>query len=36
VQEPKTKMSPRLMAAVGLMRIEAVEFAMRPSTISPT
>jgi hypothetical protein len=27
-QEPKTKVSPRLKAAVGLMKMEAVEFAM--------
>jgi hypothetical protein len=27
-QEPKTKVSPRLKATVGLMRIEAVEFAI--------
>jgi hypothetical protein len=27
-QEPKTKVSPRLKATVGLMKIEAVEFAM--------
>jgi hypothetical protein len=26
--EPKTKVSPRLKAAVGLMKMEAVEFAM--------
>jgi hypothetical protein len=26
-QEPKTKVSPRLRAAVGLMMIEAVKFA---------
>jgi hypothetical protein len=28
IQEPKTKVSPQLKAAVGLMTIEAVEFAM--------
>jgi hypothetical protein len=27
-QEPKTKVSPRLKATVGLMKIEAVEFSM--------
>jgi hypothetical protein len=27
-QEPKTKLSPRLKATVGLMKMEAVEFAM--------
>jgi hypothetical protein len=27
-QEPKMKVSPRLKAIVGLMKIEAVEFAM--------
>jgi hypothetical protein len=27
-QEPKMKVSPRLKAIVGLMQIEAVEFAM--------
>jgi hypothetical protein len=27
-QEPKTKVSPRLKAIVGLMKIETVEFAM--------
>jgi hypothetical protein len=27
-QEPKTKVSPRLKATVGLMKMEAVEFAM--------
>jgi hypothetical protein len=27
-QEPKTKVSPRLKATVGLMEIEAVEFAI--------
>jgi hypothetical protein len=35
-QEPKTKVSPRLKATVGLIRIEAVEFAMRSSVRSPT
>jgi hypothetical protein len=27
-QEPKTKVPPRLKATVGLMKIEAVKFAM--------
>jgi hypothetical protein len=27
-QEQKTKVSPRLKAAVGLMKIEAIEFAI--------
>jgi hypothetical protein len=27
-QEPKTKVSPRLKATVGLMKMEAVEFAI--------
>jgi hypothetical protein len=27
-QEPKTKVSPRLKATIGLMEIEAVEFAI--------
>jgi hypothetical protein len=35
-QEPKTKVSPQLKATVGLMRIEAVEFAMTSSARSPT
>jgi hypothetical protein len=35
-QDPKTKVSPRLKATVGLMKIEAVEFAMRSSARSPT
>jgi hypothetical protein len=35
-QYPKTKVSPRLKATVGFMKIEAVEFAMRSSTRSPT
>jgi hypothetical protein len=35
-QKPKTKVSLRLKATVGLMRIEAVEFAMRSSARSPT
>jgi hypothetical protein len=35
-QEPKMKVSPRLKAAVGLMRTEAVEFAVRSSVRSPT
>jgi hypothetical protein len=30
------KASPRLEATVGLLRIEAVEFAMRSSVRSPT
>jgi hypothetical protein len=30
------KVSPRLKARVGLMRIEAIEFAMRSSARSPT
>jgi hypothetical protein len=35
-QEPKTKVSLRLKATVGLMKIEAVEFAMRSSARYPT
>jgi hypothetical protein len=35
-QDPKTKVSPRLKETVGLMEIEAVEFAMRSSARSPT
>jgi hypothetical protein len=35
-QEPKTKVSPRLKVIVGLMKIEAVEFAMRSSAGAPT
>jgi hypothetical protein len=35
-QEPKTKASPRLKATVGLMKIEAVKFAMRSSARAPT
>jgi hypothetical protein len=35
-QEPKTKVSPWLKAIVGLMKIEAVEFAMRSSARAPT
>jgi hypothetical protein len=35
-QEPKTKVSSRLKATVGLMRIEAVKFTMRSSVRSPT
>jgi hypothetical protein len=35
-QDPKTKVSPRLKAATGLMRTEAVEFAMRSSVRAPT
>jgi hypothetical protein len=33
---PETKVSPRLKATVGLMKIEAVEFAIRSSMRSPT
>jgi hypothetical protein len=35
-QDPKTKVSPRLKETVHLMKIEAVEFAMRSSARSPT
>jgi hypothetical protein len=35
-QEPWTKVFQRLKATIGLMRIEAVEFAMRYSSRSPT
>jgi hypothetical protein len=35
-QDPKMKVSPRLKATVALMEIEAVEFAMRSLTRSPT
>jgi hypothetical protein len=35
-QDPKTKVSSRLKAIVGLMQIEAVEFAMRSSARAPT
>jgi hypothetical protein len=35
-QDPKTKVSSRLKEIVGLMKIEAVEFAMRYSARSPT
>jgi hypothetical protein len=35
-QELKTKVSQRLKVTVGLMKIEAVEFAMRSSARSPT
>jgi hypothetical protein len=35
-QDPKTKVSSRLKATVGLMEIEAIEFAMRSSARSPT
>jgi hypothetical protein len=35
-QDPKTKVLPRLKATVGLMKIEAVEFAMRSSARAPT
>jgi hypothetical protein len=35
-QDPKTKVSPRFKPIVGLMKIEAVEFAMRSSSRSPT
>jgi hypothetical protein len=34
-QDPKTKVSLRLKAMVGLMEIETVEFAMRSSVINP-
>jgi hypothetical protein len=34
-QESKTKVSPQLKVTVGLMKIEAVEFAMRSSVRSP-
>jgi hypothetical protein len=34
--DPKTNVSPRLKETVGLMRIEAIEFAMRSSVRSPT
>jgi hypothetical protein len=35
-QDPKTKVSPRLSAMIGLMKIEAVEFTMRYLVGSPT
>jgi hypothetical protein len=35
-QDPKTNVLPRLKATIGLMKIEAVEFAMRSSARSPT
>jgi hypothetical protein len=35
-QDPKTKVSPRLKATIGLMKIEAFEFAMRSSARGPT
>jgi predicted outer membrane protein len=35
-QDPKTKVSPRLKATVGLTEIEAVKFAMRSSTRAST
>jgi hypothetical protein len=35
-QDSKTKVLPWLKATVGLMKIEAVEFAMRSSVRSPT
>jgi hypothetical protein len=35
-QQPKTKVPPRLKVTVGLMKIEAVEFAMRSSARTPT
>jgi hypothetical protein len=35
-QEPKTKVSPRLKAMIGLMKTESVEFAMRSSARPPT
>jgi hypothetical protein len=34
--DPKTKVSPWLKATIGLMKIEAVEFAMRSSARAPT
>jgi hypothetical protein len=34
-QDPKMKVSPRLKATVGLMQIEAFEFAMRSSVRTP-
>jgi hypothetical protein len=34
-QDPETKVSPQLKATVGLMKIEAVEFAKRSSGESP-
>jgi hypothetical protein len=35
-QDPKTKVLPRLKAATGLMKTEAVEFTMRSSARSPS
>jgi hypothetical protein len=35
-QDPKTKVSQWLKVTVGLLKIEAVEFAMRSSARSPT
>jgi hypothetical protein len=35
-QNLKTKVSPRLKVTIGLMKIEAVEFAMRSSARSLT
>jgi hypothetical protein len=35
-QDLKTKVLPQLKATNGLMKIEAVEFAMRSSARSPT
>jgi hypothetical protein len=35
-QDPKMKVSSWLKATVGLMKIEAVEFAMRSSVRTPT
>jgi hypothetical protein len=35
-QDPETKVSPRLKVTVGLLEIEAVEFAMRSSVRAPT
>jgi hypothetical protein len=35
-QDLKTKVSPRLKATVGFMKIEVVEFAMRSSASAPT
>jgi hypothetical protein len=35
-QDPKTKVSPRLKATIGLTKTEAVEFVMRSSARTPT
>jgi hypothetical protein len=35
-QDPKTKVSPRLKATIGLMKTKVVEFAMRSSARAPT